>query len=72
MIRSNDSHTMNHATVKIGDYTIPLIGIPPEATEDKCETCGKLFHLSELAFVDGKMICKDCNERTQCTKPAVP
>ena len=64
---------MKHATVKIAGYTIPLIGIAPEATEDKCERCGKLSHLSELAFVDGQMICKDCNlTESAAQKPSDP
>jgi hypothetical protein len=53
--------TNKHATVKIGDYTIPLIGIPTEATDETCQRCGHTMHLSEAQIdQDGKVVCKDC------------
>jgi hypothetical protein len=54
---------MKHATVKTGGYTIPLIGIPVTATQQACEKCGRLFHLTEIKFTaDGKALCAKCSK----------
>lgn len=56
---------MKHATVKIGDYTIPLIGIGESATQDNCDKCGTLIHITELQFqADGvTLLCKKCGKK---------
>lgn len=54
---------MKHATVKIGNYTVPLIGIPKSATDETCELCGDVMHMSESTFQDGKMLCKTCVDK---------
>jgi hypothetical protein len=53
---------MKHATVKIGEYTIPLIGIDPSATLERCDQCRKSKHLSAMKItMDGKRIlCVSC------------
>ena len=52
---------MKHATVKIGEFEIPLIGVPQDATQQKCEGCGKNFHLTEITLdADGKPKCPEC------------
>ncbi len=49
---------MAHATTKIGDYVIPLIGIPESATDEKCDTCGAKLHISNAYLCsDGKIRC---------------
>lgn len=55
-----------HATVRIGEYTIPLIGIPESATVQKCSVCGRGFHLSDIEL-DGKgqPLCQQCKEKGQ-------
>lgn len=50
-----------HATVKIGEYTIPLIGIPESSTQQKCFGCGKSFHLSDIKLdKKGNPYCPEC------------
>lgn len=52
-----------HATVRIGEYTVPLIGIPKEATDDECAKCGRFFHLCDLELNEkGKPICLQCRQ----------
>jgi hypothetical protein len=53
---------MNHATVKIGDYTIPLIGIPLSATEMECDLCHDIFHINDvhLMFEGKQFLCQKC------------
>ena len=53
-----------HATVNLGEYTVPLIGIPQSATQQKCSKCGKSFHLSEIELdQNGRPLCKKCKEK---------
>lgn len=60
-----------HATVKVDGYTIPLIGIPPSATEDWCDVCGKKLHLSEVNITeDGRMVCQEHYGHTKETNPS--
>jgi len=54
----------NHATVKIGEYIIPLIGLPLSATEMECELCHDIYHISDVHLTkDGKQfLCKKCQK----------
>lgn len=55
-----------HATVKLGEYTVPLIGIPHDATQQKCKRCRKSFHLSEIILDEkGAPLCRQCLEKGQ-------
>lgn len=56
----NEDNRYKHAIVKLDGKDIPLIGIQPESTQDNCDVCGNLKHISLLEFVDGKLICDDC------------
>ncbi len=50
-----------HATVKNGEYTIPLIGIAPAATKEICSKCGKEVHLSQITFNEkSEPVCSGC------------
>jgi hypothetical protein len=50
-----------HATVPVGEYTVPLIGIPPSATQEKCSRCGSVCHLSEIVLDEkGQPCCQTC------------
>ena len=52
---------MKHATVRIGEYVIPLIGVPTDATQQECANCKKSFHLSDVMLdVNGTPFCKKC------------
>lgn len=51
---------MKHATVTVGEFTVPLIGIPMSAVEFPCDRCGSVRHISDLKVTaDGKqVVCK--------------
>jgi hypothetical protein len=53
---------MKYADVKIGEYTIPLIGIPASASQEKCDQCRKPMPLREAIITqDGKrVVCAGC------------
>jgi hypothetical protein len=52
---------MKHATVKLGNMVIPLIGVPVTSTQERCEGCNKNFHLSEITLDgDGRPHCRQC------------
>ncbi len=55
---------MNHATVKIGEYEIPLIGVPIAATEMECELCHKIVHISQvrLNHEGTQFLCDKCSK----------
>lgn len=58
---------MKHATAKIGEYEIPLIGISPTATEERCDLCKKTHHIKDVMIVMGAglscaITCKPCWE----------
>jgi hypothetical protein len=55
-----------HATVRVGDYEIPLIGVPRSATDGMCEGCYKTFHITELGLTeDNRTLCAQCAKK-QC------
>lgn len=51
---------MNHATVRLGDYKVPLIGIDQSATEEKCDGCQRTYHLSEIRLNQNRFMCWSC------------
>jgi hypothetical protein len=54
-----------HATVPIGEYMIPLIGIPVRAVMDKCSKCKLEFHIKNLEFDEnGDLFCGKCRKPT--------
>lgn len=50
----------NHAIVTRDGFEVPLIGIPKDATEEKCEKCGASVHLSKSVFSGSQMLCPEC------------
>lgn len=48
---------VKHATVRIGQYTIPLIGIPEDSTKETCDVCGVEFYLGDVVFDGIKFYC---------------
>lgn len=52
-----------HATVKIGEFTVPLIGVKPSATQETCSKCNKVKHLSEISFDGTRFICRECTDQ---------
>lgn len=56
---------MKHAVIRIDGFEIPLIGIVPDATQDKCDRCGRTVQFQSLGWTDGKLICDNCNKSYQ-------
>lgn len=49
------------ATVPVGEYVVPLIGVPKEATQEKCSRCGAPLHLAETVLDEkGQPCCRSC------------
>jgi len=55
---------MNHAQITIGDYIIPLIGIPVTATEMECECCHKIMLIKDVELNEegNQFLCKKCRQ----------
>ena len=52
---------VEHATVRVGEYVVPLIGVPKEATQEKCSHCGSMCHLADMALdAKGQPCCQTC------------
>jgi len=53
---------MNHATVKLGDYKIPLIGVPANATREFCDLCAFEGELLEINLAENgrQFLCDRC------------
>lgn len=57
---SEQNQNKRHATVLKDGYEVPLIGIPPDATDDICESCKRKFHLSKLIWTGKQLLCSEC------------
>jgi len=51
-----------HAMVTIGEYTVPLIGIPPDSVLTECDLCHDEFPQLEIELAGTQMLCKKCRE----------
>jgi hypothetical protein len=53
---------MKHAIIKLGEYNIPLIGIPASATEYECDLCHEIFSMEEVEMDKNgiQFLCKKC------------
>jgi hypothetical protein len=51
---------MKHGTVKIGEWTVPLIGVPETATLETCDLCGIELPLREIIFTGRQFLCGSC------------
>lgn len=54
--------TPKHAQVRLGEFVIPLIGVPPTATEYTCDLCGDIFPVEqvELNEAGNQFLCQKC------------
>lgn len=52
----------NHATIKLAEYIIPLIGIPPYYTIEECGCCHNEYHFQELELnsAGNQFLCAKC------------
>lgn len=53
----------DHATTKIDGIVIPLIGVPPESSRDKCDACKTEYEIRDLFWDLTKLICPKCREK---------
>jgi hypothetical protein len=53
---------MNHATVTRDGFTVPLIGIPKDATLQECDACHELFGLQQIQWTGAQMLCDKCGK----------
>jgi transposase len=52
-----------YATVPVGEYNIPLIGVPPSATTETCSRCGMQAHIKRITLDEqGKPVCNECKQ----------
>lgn len=66
----NEDKNFKHARAKIGEYIVPLIGIPETSILEECSCCRKELSLIfdpefphlELAYIsfEGYVYCKKC------------
>jgi hypothetical protein len=57
----------DYATAPFSGYVIPLIGIPPQATECQCDLCHDVFHLVDLQWNEAgnQTLCAKCAKNTE-------
>lgn len=60
---------MKHAYVKIDGFSVPMIGVPADATDGRCDNCGRSVHFQELVY-DGRFLCRTCQDLPTPAKPA--
>ncbi len=59
-----EAELMNHAEVKVGGYTVPLIGIPKDAMLQECDLCHKDFPMREIELSEiGQALCEKCRKK---------
>lgn len=60
MSERNERRRNRHAFATFSGYEVPLIGIPAEATTEKCDQCGGQFDLVKMTLRSSGVVCKDC------------
>ncbi len=58
-----------HAQVQIGEFKVPLIGIPPSAVLESCDCCHDDIGLSEAVFTGSQVLCPKCCEEPKADHP---
>lgn len=54
---------MNHATVEVSGFKIPLIGVPSEATLEECDRCHDAYPLTQVTWTERGWLCQKCNSK---------
>lgn len=50
-----------HAMVPLGEWSVPLIGVSKEATEERCDLCQELQHMTKVAILgNSRFLCSLC------------
>ena len=55
---------MKHATVAVGGYEIPLIGVPQDAVLEECQCCGDRFGMSTVELIGTQFLCARCRAQS--------
>lgn len=55
---------MKHATIKLGDYDIPLIGVSGGATLEECDCCHDIFSIQVIELCWTQFLCPKCKHET--------
>lgn len=62
---------MNHATITLGEYTIPLIGVEQFGTLEDCDLCHDTFSIQVIELTGTQFLCPHCNSKPKETcKPS--
>jgi hypothetical protein len=59
---------MKHARVKLGEFAVPLIGVPVKEGVETCDGCGKQFPFQEIEFTGESWLCAACKKQTEWDK----
>lgn len=62
---------MKHATFKLGDCTITLIGVDADATLEECDLCHDIFGIQQIELIDKQFLCVKCKTYEKNTMPIV-
>lgn len=49
-----------HASIRLGGFTIPLIGVPQDATLQECDCCHDIFPIQDIEIVGTQLLCVKC------------
>ena len=61
LMTNNAEQKKEHCLVKVGEYTVPLIGIPKDAGLEECDCCGDLVPLWKIRWNGKVMQCNKCD-----------
>jgi hypothetical protein len=53
----------DHAIVPLGEYNVPLIGIPKTAVLEECDLCHEEFRLSDVELIGYQILCRKCRSK---------
>jgi len=51
---------VNHAQIKIGEFTVPLIGVDGEAVLERCDLCHDIFSIQQIRLDGTQFLCPRC------------
>jgi hypothetical protein len=51
---------IKHATIQIGEFTVPLIGVDGEAVLETCDLCHDVYGLQQIELTGTQFLCIRC------------
>lgn len=51
---------MKHATIKIGEFTVPLVGVAETVILETCDCCHHGFGIQHVELVGTQFLCAHC------------